>query len=396
MAQGENTITFGGDAAPIKAAATEATQAIKSVEDASKTLGDVSVGTGEKSAGAVSSLATALNEVKPAATSATDAIGDVASVATISTGRFDALGKGLKNLLGATGLGSVAQVGGKAVEVLKGLATAAGPLGAALAVVAGAAFFLKNKFDENAESTRKLEEEYDKARASAEKLATEIANTGGAFPLDKQLDELKTLEEAQLKALEARLKNEGWTQDAINKAIETKKQESSDRLAAIDADLVKKAKDAEDNAATDRYTKAVETNKKLQDAIRAEGLIGIDKLKNEEESAIEELTAKRLAEHDEVIAQEIEASIEATQKLFAIRRENAQKAIDDENTRKAEQIKKDADARMKAEMEADRKIHEERLRQLAELRDERSGDLGGIGFFNSGREAVWMNGGGGR
>lgn len=398
MADGKSTITITGDASGLKTASQDAVQSLESVEAAAKKT-DAAAGSGGVGGGnaeAVTKLSGSLKEVPAAAANAGKALSDVANSAGAVTGKFAVLGNGVKNLLGAVGLGGVAEAGGKAIKVLQGVTAATGPLGPALALLGAGLYFVKTKFDENAAAARALEDAYKGAAKAATDLADKTLDAGGSFDIDKKLEDLETLQQAEIEALAIKLKNEKWTAESIAKAIETKRAENAQKLADFDAALLKKSEDAEKAASSDRYDRAISDNKALQNAIALEGLTGVEKIKAEEGIAISELAAKRIKENDLVIQAELESGIEATKTLYALRAELAQKAIDEENKKKEEQIKKDADTRMKAEMEADRKIHEERKRQLDELRDSASGDLGGIQYFNSGRDAIWMSGGGGR
>lgn len=166
-----------------------------------------------------------------------------------------------------------------------------------------------------------------------------------------------------------------------------------ERIADLKADA--DAKQAEANrkqATSDLFKRGDDIRRQLA----VEGMTDIQRLEFE----FLELKAAREAEihatRVDWAKQEIASQLELEETLYQRRRDNKQKEIDEDNKRKEEQIKKDADTRMKAEMEADRRIHDERKRQLDELRDSASGDLGGIQYFNSGRDAIWMSGGGGR
>lgn len=394
MAEGKSTISITGDASGLKTASQEAVQSLESVEAAAKKT-DAAAGSGGVGGGnaeAVTKLSGSLKEVPAAAANAGKALSDVANSAGTATVKFAVLGNGVKNLLGAVGLGGVAEAGGKAIKVLQGVTAATGPLGPALALLGAGLFLVKKKFDENAAAAKALEDAYKSAAKAATELANKTLDAGGSFDIDKKLEDLETLQQAELEALAIKLKNEKWTAESIAKAIETKKAENAQKLADFDAELQRKATDAENKSVDERYAKQVAANKKLQDEILAAGLTGAAKLEHERGILVAELTAKRSKETDAVIREEIQIEIDGTNRLYEIRKQAAQKEADEESKRKADQIKKDADARLKAELEVEKRLHEERLKNMAELLGSDTNQLGDIVSFGRGAAYI-VNGG---
>jgi len=394
MAEGKSTISITGDASGLKTASQDAVQSLESVEAAAKKT-DAAAGSGGVGGGnaeAVTKLSGSLKEVPAAAANAGKALSDVANSAGTATVKFAVLGNGVKNLLGAVGLGGVAEAGGKAIKVLQGVTAATGPLGPALALLGAGLFLVKNKFDENAAAAKALEDAYKNAAKAATELANKTLDAGGSFDIDKKLEDLETVQQAELEALAIKLKNEKWTAESIAKAIETKKAENAQKLADFDAELQRKATDAENKSVDERYAKQVAANKKLQDEILAAGLTGAAKLEHERGILVAELAARRLKETDAAIQEEIQIEIDGTNRLYEIRKQAAQKEADEESKRKADQIKKDADARLKAELEVEKRLHEERLKNMAELLGSDTNQLGDIVSFGRGAAYI-VNGG---
>lgn len=444
MAEGKSTISFEGDASGLKAASQEAVQSLQNVEAAAKKADQaVSGGQSQKSpskafegvgTSKLGDQSQAIGEVKEWAESVKVA-GAASDTAAAAAGK---LGAGMAGSAAGAGvlrgaLAAAAAEAGGFSGILIRLASKIHPIAAAAVIAAAATYKLVDSWIKGRFAAVELAAKLNTLQISWKQYLDGIVNPpGDLLATFKQIDaateeQKKKNREATDKAIEDGANKARAEEDLINKqnsldadnertkrqlVAQAEKKKTEDRIAA-ETERMNAVNKASDEAAERKRDRTEENLKAEQDleialieatgnkaqALEQEWARETTRLMNESKDA------ERVGDTETFASKERQIVLLAD--LYKEKIGKAQQEIDDEADaeskrrqdeidRKEKEIKDLAQKRYEAERDADKKLHDERMKQMEELRGDRQGDLGGVSYINSGRDAIWMNGGGGR
>lgn len=188
--------------------------------------------------------------------------------------------------------------------------------GTVIAVVTGALSVGIDKLGEWGRVLDELIKKQDDVAKSNREMADQITN-GPGFDVDKKMEALKKGNAEEIKLLEERLKKEGWTKEAVARAVSQRRKE-------LDAEEAK----AQESTQNEANRKAGEVEIKEYESVKARriemeneaGLAQLDgaaKVAEQGRLDIEKLEAEKRKQQDETIRAEYDGMIEAQGKINA-------------------------------------------------------------------------------